>query len=168
MESHSESRARQARADSAAPATAAEPADLPGAGARGELVATVEEYLDLCEARELDRAAALLAPDVRIEFPGGRVHRSLEGVVSSARLDYRWVRKRRARFFETVSGGDGVVVSTGALYGVDVDGEPFDDVRYIDTFVIRDGLIREQLVWNDLAEHGIGRSATRNGECSRS
>lgn len=124
---------------------------------RGD-AALVDAYLQLCEDREIDKASEFLDSEIRIEFPGNRVHRSLKELFSTAVSDYAWVRKRRTRYFEGASGDDSIVVSMGALYGVDLDGQPFDNVRYIDTFVIRNGLIREQLVWNDLATHGIGRN----------
>lgn len=134
-------------------------AGSPVAPTKGGNAALVDAYLQLCEDREIDKASAFLDPEIRIEFPGNRVHRSLHELFSAAVSDYTWVRKRRTRYFEGVSGNDAVVVSMGGLYGVDLEGHPFDNVRYIDTFVIRDGLIREQLVWNDLAKEGIGRKA---------
>jgi hypothetical protein len=39
---------------------------------------------------------------------------------------------------------------SGTLHGERVDGKPLEGFRYIDRFVIRDGLIVDQLVWNDL------------------
>lgn len=125
---------------------------------RGD-VALVDTYLQLCEDREIDKASTFLDSEVRLEFPGNRVHSSLKELFSAAVSDYRWVRKHRNRYFEGTNGDDSVVVSIGSLYGVDLDGQRFDNVRYIDTFVIQDGLIKEQLVWNDLAKHGIGRKS---------
>jgi hypothetical protein len=31
----------------------------------------------------------------------------------------------------------------------------FEGVRYVDVFIIEDGLIVEQMVWNDFAELGV-------------
>jgi len=36
-----------------------------------------------------------------------------------------------------------------------VDGVEFDDVCFIDWFVVRNGLIVDQVVWNDLFECGF-------------
>jgi hypothetical protein len=129
--------------------------------------ALVERYLLLCEERRLTEAAALLAPGARLVFPGGRVYLSPAEMVAGAADRYRWVRKDRERYLElgplgeTDEGGGGqAVVSLGTLSGEDLRGRPFAGVRYADVFVLRDGLIREQHVFNDLAEAGITAVAT--------
>ncbi|MBT3078059.1 nuclear transport factor 2 family protein [Streptomyces bacillaris] len=117
---------------------------------------TVDRYLQLCEDRELDRAQRLLAPSPRIVFPTGAVYGSLPEMVADQRGRYRWVRKHRTRF-HTGTGPDGLVTVTslGTLYGVDLRDRPFEGVRYVDVFVLRDGLIAEQHVFNDLSDCGI-------------
>lgn len=125
----------------------------------GTATALVDRYLRLCEDRELDRAGAFLAPGARLVFPGNRVHASLPEMVAASTGRYRWVRKERERYFEGVeSTGEGdqrTVTSLGTLYGEDLAGRPFTGVRYVDVFVLRDGLIVEQHVYNDLALAGI-------------
>ena len=54
--------------------------------------------------------------------------------------------------------GDTVVYNTGTLYGEWPDGTPFEGNRYVDRFVVRDGMIVQMDVWNDSAE----RILTRN------
>ncbi|MEO3854292.1 nuclear transport factor 2 family protein [Acrocarpospora sp. B8E8] len=118
--------------------------------------ALVDRYLQLCEDRDLAAASAFLAPGARLNFPGGRSHPSLAAMAAAASGAYRWVRKRRDRYFEAAGdGADQVVISLGTLYGEDLAGEPFSGVRYADVFVLRDGLIVEQNVFNDLPEAGI-------------
>ncbi|RBM22998.1 nuclear transport factor 2 family protein [Streptomyces sp. PT12] len=129
--------------------------------------ALVDRYLTLCEERRLDEARLLLAPDAVLVFPGGERHASPAAMAAAARASYRWVRKRRDRWFTgTADGGEGdggegdggegdgtgavTVVSLGTLHGEDQAGQPFDGIRYADVFVLRDGLIREQHVYNDL------------------
>ncbi|ROO88284.1 SnoaL-like protein [Actinocorallia herbida] len=126
--------------------------------------ALVDRYLQLCEDRALDEATALLAPGARIVFPGGRVHTSLHQMAGAASGHYTWVRKHRERYFEG-TGADGAVVVTslGSLYGEDLDGAPFSGIRYADVFVLRDGLIVEQNVFNDLPEAGIIRIPSAGG-----
>jgi hypothetical protein len=41
------------------------------------------------------------------------------------------------------------------LYGENLQGVAFEGIRYVDVFVIKNGLIIEQRVWNDLAETGV-------------
>ncbi len=59
--------------------------------------------------------------------------------------------------YDAADGPDGavVVVSTGTLFGVNLHGVPFVGVRYVDRFVLRDGLVQEQHVWNDLTLSGV-------------
>ncbi|TMQ94807.1 nuclear transport factor 2 family protein [Actinomadura soli] len=123
----------------------------------GAATALVDRYLQLCEDRKLDEAGALLAPGARLVFPGDRVYTTLTEMAAGSAARHRWVRKERERYFEGVAdGGAATVTSLGTLYGEDPAGRPFSGVRYADVFVLRDGLIVEQHVYNDLAVAGIG------------
>lgn len=114
-------------------------------------VALVDNYLRLCEDRQLDQASRLLAPGARIVFPGDRVFAGLTEMAAAATGQYRWVRKHRDRYFVGEAGDHTSVTSLGTLYGEGNDGVAFDGIRYADVFLIRDGLIVEQNVYNDLA-----------------
>jgi hypothetical protein len=121
-----------------------------------DAAATVDAYLQLCEDRDLEAAGRYLSPDVRLEFPGGEEYGSLADLVASSGGKYRWVRKRRTRFAVGQLDGQTTVTSIGTLYGERLDGTPFEGIRYVDFFVLdADGLIREQLVWNDLVITGV-------------
>jgi hypothetical protein len=116
----------------------------------------VDTYLQLCEDRDLETAARHLAPGVRLEFPGGEVFGTLAELVAASGGKYRWVRKRRTRFAVGEIEGQTTVTSIGTLYGEALDGSPFEGIRYVDFFVVgADGLIHEQLVWNDLVVAGV-------------
>ena len=39
-----------------------------------------------------------------------------------------------------------------------MDGTPYQNIRYVDRFTVRDGKIVDQMVWNDMAEHGFPRT----------
>lgn len=120
----------------------------------------VARYLELVERRDLEAAAAYLAPGARLVFPGGAVYLSLREMASEAARRYRFVKKRVERWDLTPDeGGDVVVYCLGTLEGEGVDGRPFHGVRFVDRFVVRDGLIVLHEVWNDLAEHGLGRGS---------
>jgi hypothetical protein len=45
-----------------------------------------------------------------------------------------------------------IVYSLGTLYGAWPDGTPFEGNRYVDRYVVCDGLITQMEVWNDSAE----------------
>ncbi|MEV0394408.1 MULTISPECIES: nuclear transport factor 2 family protein [Polymorphospora] len=111
----------------------------------------IDRYLQLCEDRELTEAGRLLAPGALIVFPGGRVFGSLTEMAAAATGRYRWVRKHRDRYLVGTEGDRICVTSLGTLYGEGNDGEPFDRIRYADVFLLQDGLITEQHVYNDLA-----------------
>lgn len=116
----------------------------------GELV---KAFLETMEARDLAGAKAMLAPGFAMTFPGGARFSTLEELVAWARPRYQWVRKRYDRFDEVPgAAGEGAVYCHGTLHGVWPDGTPFEGIRFIDRFTIRDGKLADQLVWNDIAE----------------
>ncbi|MCC5881764.1 MAG: nuclear transport factor 2 family protein [Halomonas sp.] len=121
--------------------------DTPSASPE-ELVRT---FLAAMEARDLERAGALLDEGFTMVFPGsGEMHR-LDELVAWASSRYRFVRKRIAAV-ETCGDSDvATVFCHGELDGQWPDGTPFSDVRFIDRFELRHGRIARQQVWNDLA-----------------
>jgi hypothetical protein len=120
------------------------------------LTAIVHTYLELMEARDLDAAAAFLDPAVVITFPGGRTFHDLHDQVASSAGRFEFVRKHFARFDVVETGtGAAVVYAFGTLAGKSLQGSDFDGIRFIDRFTIVDGLIVDQMVWNDLAESGV-------------
>ncbi|MEO7127239.1 MAG: nuclear transport factor 2 family protein [Nakamurella sp.] len=131
-----------------------------------ELMAKAEQYLKLCEERQLDEAATYLAPGVQLVFPGTARYGNVADMVAASTGRYRSIRKERIDYTVGTRKSDGssVVVSTGTLNGTACDGSTFDGIRYVDVFVFRDGLIAEQHVFNDLAESGVLNGA---GDLSR-
>ncbi len=125
-----------------------------------DLAAKADRYLVLCEERRLDEAAQFLAADAVLTFPGPVRFTNLRDMVADAAERYREVRKHRTTYIlgKRVSDGSDVVISTGTLDGIALDGTEFKNVRYSDMFVFRDGLIAEQYVFNDLAESGSAPS----------
>ena len=119
-------------------------------------VEIVDSYLRLMGERKLDEAAKYLSEDAKLTFPGGVTFSDLPSMVADAATRYKTAGKHRDEFYVGTRASDGATtcVSTGTLFGTTLWGTTFSDVRYIDLFVIRDGLIREQYVWNDLADTG--------------
>lgn len=125
-------------------------------------ITIVDDYLQLCQERRLHEAAAFLAEGAQLVFPGRIVFADLASMVEHGAGRYEGLRKKRSEFVTGTRHSDGatVVVSSGTLDGRTLDGSTFSGVRYVDMFVLEDGLILEQHVWNDLAEEGvIGPSA---------
>lgn len=119
-------------------------------------IAMIDTFLRLCEERRLDEAAEFLASEAKLVFPGQAVYEDLNALVADSKCRYLSVRKSRDDYFTGSRATDGaqVCVSTGTLSGDTLWGTEFSGVRYIDLFIVRDGLIHEQHVWNDLADVG--------------
>lgn len=111
----------------------------------------VRDFLAAMEARELERASSLLADDFVMRFPGSPPMTRLTELVEWARGRYRHVGKRIHALDCCDKGDHTVVVCHGELHGEWPDGTPFDGVRFIDRFELRDGKLARQEVWNDLA-----------------
>jgi hypothetical protein len=127
------------------------PPDTPGR--------VVAAFLAALEARNLPRAAQLLAPGARMTFPGDRQFRTLESLVDWSKTRYLGVRKAIERIEELPVDGEGLttVYCRGTLAGEWPDGRPFAGIRFIDRFEIDDaGRIVDQQVWNDLGESRRG------------
>lgn len=112
----------------------------------------IRSYLAAMEARDLDAAKQWLAADALLIFPGGANFTSLEAMIDWARARYRHIGKTYERFDETGTDDGAVVICQGSLHGEWLDGTRFKDIRFVDWFLIRDGRIVEQRVWNDLSE----------------
>lgn len=121
--------------------------------AREAAIRIVRDFLSALEAREVERAQAHLAPDVRIVVPGGREVRAVADIVANSSRRYQRIGKHIERI-ETLETPDGciVVYCLGTLHGTWPDGTGFDGIRFIDRFELREGRIVRQEVWNDAAE----------------
>ena len=125
-------------------------------GAAGRLV---WDFLTLFAERRYAEANGYLAPGCRMLFPGGATFTDCTELPKRASTLYRWVKKSFERFDEHPAADGTVVYCYGGLHGEWTDGEPFDGVRYIDRFVVRDGKIVDQKVWNDLCIAATARAA---------
>lgn len=115
----------------------------------------VRTFLTHMERRELAAAKAMLAPGFQMLFPGDARLSTLEELVAWGAQRYASVGKLYERFDELPDAADPdqhIVYCFGTLHGQWLDGTPFADIRFIDRFVIADGLLHDQRVWNDLAE----------------
>ena len=116
----------------------------------------IKQFLEALSHRDLEAASSYLAPAAKIVFPGGRLYNNLDEHVKTASGRYLWVRKTLDQV-DSAKLADGfiVVYFSGRLHGVNLHDIPFSDVRFIDRFVLKEGLIFSQEVWNDLAESGV-------------
>jgi len=119
-----------------------------------EAVRVVDAYLKLLMVPDPVAAKRFASPEIKIIFTGGVLMSDpLECAAFNSRR-YAWVKKKFDRY-EVVEGatpGHAIVYSLGTLYGAWPDGSPFEGNRYVDRYVIENGLITEMHVWNDSAE----------------
>lgn len=116
--------------------------------------AIVDTYLATLMIPDPVTARQYCAPDLQIVFTGGRQMSDPAECAAFNRGRYKWVKKKFERT-EVVAGGtpqETVVYNLGTLYGEWPDGTPFSGNRYVDRYVLRDGLIVRMEVWNDSAE----------------
>ena len=112
----------------------------------------VQDFLRTMEARDLPKAETFLAADFTMEFPGGNRFTNLADLVTWAGSRYRGVRKAYQQVNALHSNETIVVYCIGTLSGEWPDGTTFSGIRFLDRFVVRDGKLLDQKVWNDLAE----------------
>lgn len=124
-----------------------------GGAARVDASALVRDFLHQMHNRQLDKAAALIAPDFSMCFPGSPIMHKLEELVDWAKSRYQQIDKTYAQLDESWGDESCVVYCSGTLHGIRLDGTPFEGIRFIDRFVIVNGLIQTQEVWNDLVQN---------------
>ena len=119
----------------------------------------VDEFLRIIMIPDPVTARKFVSPSMRIRFTGGRAMKDPTECTAFNASRYQWVKKRieRTEIVGSITGvitdpADTVVYSLGTLYGEWPDGTPFEGNRYVDRYVVRDGLITEMDVWNDSAE----------------
>lgn len=119
----------------------------------------VRQFLEASMVPDPDTAMSFMSPDVAITFTGGKQFTHPRDIAQVNRRRYKLVKKRMDHF-DVIPGAKGTIVyCVGVLYGEWPDGQSFEENRYIDRFVIRDGLIVEMDVWNDSAERLLEREA---------
>ena len=128
----------------------------------GDAPELVKRFLRLMEDRDLETAESLMAPGAQITFPGGRQYSSQREMVAAAKGRYRWIKKRFDHIDVIEQDDKAIVYILGTLYGVNKHEIPFADIRFVDRFVVRNGLIERQEVWNDLAESGVLSQENQN------
>ena len=122
----------------------------------------VKDYLDASMAPDPERAARHVANPFLVRFTGNRHFDTPGGPTSFNAARYKWVKKRIERYDVVPGEGETIIYSLGCLYGEWPDGTAFDHNRYVDRFVVRDGLIVETDVWNDSAEWILDPSVARS------
>jgi hypothetical protein len=117
----------------------------------GKAAQLVWDFLGLFAELRYAEANRHLASGCRMQFPGGVEFTDCTALPTRSAAIYRWVHKVFERFDELKTPEGTVVYNFGTLRGEWTDGEPFEGVRYIDRFLVRDGKIADQKVWNDLS-----------------
>jgi ketosteroid isomerase-like protein len=120
--------------------------------AEQDAIQVARSFLAAVAGRDLEAAEALTAGDFTMVVSGGHRFDSLRSFVGYSGTRQKSVAKHTDRF-EALPGDDGVVVYCfGTMSGAWLDDSRYEDVRYIDRFLIRDGRISDMKVWSDMAE----------------
>ncbi len=120
----------------------------------------VEEFLRIIMIPDPVAARAFVSPQLRIRFTGAREMRDPTECSAFNASRYKWVKKKFEQT-DLVAGGsddEAIVYNIGTLYGEWLDGTPFEGNRYVDRYVVRNGLIVKMDVWNDSAERMLLRA----------
>ena len=120
----------------------------------------VDTYLRTLMIPDPESARRFIAPDLKITFTGGREMNDPAQCAAFNAGRYAWVKKRYERI-EVVScatDNEAVVYRLGTLFGEWPDGTPFEGNRYVDRYVVSQGLITRMEVWNDSAERLLSRA----------
>ncbi len=114
----------------------------------------VDTYMELSMIPDPEGAAAYVSDDFELIFTGARRFDSPAGSTGFNAKRYQWVKKRILRRHAALDPASGNihVYCSGYLYGAWPDGTAFDNNRFMDALVIRDGKIISLNVWNDSAE----------------
>jgi hypothetical protein len=124
----------------------------------------VNEFLRLSMIPDPQSAARFTAADLKLTFTGKRAMHGPADCTKFNASRYKWVKKSIERTDVVISSaeeaarGETIVYSIGTLYGEWPDGKPFEGNRYVDRFVVKDGLISKMDVWNDSAEWMLVRA----------
>lgn len=113
---------------------------------------TVRAYLAAMERRDLEAASCFLVDGFKMTFPGNVSFSEIGELVAWGRKRYKFVNKTYDSFDELQNNGMAVVYCYGTLNGEWPDGTQFSGIRFIDRFEVKDQLLLDQRVWNDLAE----------------
>ena len=120
----------------------------------------VEEFLRIIMIPDPVAARAFVSPQLRIRFTGAREMKDPTECSAFNASRYKWVKKKFEQT-DVVAGdsdNEAIVYNIGTLYGEWLDGTPFEGNRYVDRYVVRDGLIVKMDVWNDSAERMLLRA----------
>ena len=147
---------RQCRHDPTMPQTEF---NMPTASALAPLE-LVETFLRTIMIPDPVAARAFVSPALRIRFTGGREMQDPTECSAFNATRYAWVKKRfeQTDVVQGATDHGATVYNIGTLYGAWPDGTPFEGNRYVDRYVVRDGLIVQMDVWNDSAEWMLVRA----------
>ncbi len=114
----------------------------------------VETFLRTIMIPDPVAARAFVSPELRIRFTGGREMKDPSECSAFNASRYAWVKKKfeQTDVVEGANPGHAIVYNIGTLYGAWPDGTLFEGNRYVDRYVVKEGLIVQMDVWNDSAE----------------
>ncbi len=116
-----------------------------------DALVSIQRFLKAMENNDVESAQIYLSQQFCATYPGGKKFTTLPRLVAWLQKRYQSIGKRIERFDQSQNGTESIVYCYGTLSGAWVDGTSFSDVRFVDRFVVIDGLIQSQSEWNDIA-----------------
>jgi ketosteroid isomerase-like protein len=117
-----------------------------------EAIDIARDFLDALDRRDLAAATALLAPQFSMRVTGGHRFAALADFAAYAASRYASFRKS-GRQFDACDAALGVVVyAHGSMSGEWREGGSFQDVRWVDRFVIQGARITELQTLSEIGE----------------
>ena len=113
---------------------------------------TVRTFLGHLQARDLDAASAMLGSGFEMEVAGRKIFNDLKSFAAFSKTRQQGSKKTHERFDEVPDGDATIVYCMGTMAGAWLDGSLFDQVRFVDRFVVRDSQIVDMKVWSDMGE----------------
>ena len=116
---------------------------------------SVYKYLKFMENRKLDDAKRMLSKNFTMIFPGSMNFSNLDELINYGKKRQVSVFKTFESFEEVDKFSSKIIYVRGRLYGVSLEEKEFDNIRYIDKFIISDEKFIRQQVWNDFAKSNL-------------
>ncbi len=113
--------------------------------------ALVYKYLRLMESRKIDKAKKVLSENFTMTFPGSMKFEYLEELINYGKKRQVSVFKTFESFEEVIKDYSNVIYVRGKLFGKSIQNIKFNNIRYIDKFILSNKKFIRQEVWNDFA-----------------
>ena len=115
-------------------------------------IGVVRRFFAAMADRDLAAAQQLTAPGFRLVASGNQGFTDLHEFAAHSSQRQKSVAKHLEHFESVATPRGEVVYCRGTMSGTWLNDTPYEDIRFVDRFLVRDGRIEEMQVWSDMAE----------------